>query len=124
MLNSLTHPNEKYLVSWLLIILINILNADRRTNDIKDVKGFKLRHRSHISLESRLKVNCKTAKITQKQLPPPGHTFSLALMGDVYCIFVTFPCGILCQVWYLIVSFPDLCHLSYFHWELRLAPNH
>ena len=29
------------------------------------------------------------------------------------CVFVTFPCGILCQVWYLIVSFPDLCHHSY-----------
>ena len=34
--------------------------------------------------------------------------FFLALVGDVYCIFVTFPCGILGQVWYLIVSFPDL----------------
>ena len=38
----------------------------------------------------------------------------LAHVGDVYCIFVTFPCGILGQVWYLIVSFPDLCPLSYF----------
>ena len=38
----------------------------------------------------------------------------LALVGDVYRIFVTFPCGILGQVWYLIVSFPDLCHLFYF----------
>ena len=38
----------------------------------------------------------------------------LALVGDVYCIFVTFPCGILGQVWYLIVLFPDLCRLSYF----------
>ena len=28
--------------------------------------------------------------------------------------FVTFPCGILGQLWYLIVSFPDLCRLSYF----------
>ena len=36
----------------------------------------------------------------------------LALVGDIYCIFVTFPCGILGQVWYLIVSFPDLCRLS------------
>ena len=35
----------------------------------------------------------------------------LAFVGDVYCIFVTFPCGILGQVWYLIVSFPDLCSL-------------
>ena len=24
------------------------------------------------------------------------------------CVFVTFPCGILGQVWYLIVSIPDL----------------
>ena len=38
----------------------------------------------------------------------------LALVGDVNCIFVTFPRGILGQVWYLIVSFPDLCHLSYY----------
>ena len=29
----------------------------------------------------------------------------LALGGDVYFIFVTFSCGILGQVWYLIVSF-------------------
>ena len=38
----------------------------------------------------------------------------LALVGDVYYIFVTFSCGILGQVWYLIVSFPDLCRLFYF----------
>ena len=38
----------------------------------------------------------------------------LALVSDVYCILVTFPCGILGQVWHLIVSFPDLCCLSYF----------
>ena len=30
------------------------------------------------------------------------------------CVFVTFPCGILGQVWYLIVSIPDLWPLSYF----------
>ena len=42
----------------------------------------------------------------------------LALVGDVYCIFVTFPCGILGQMWYLIVSFTDLCRLFYFVHEL------
>ena len=31
-----------------------------------------------------------------------------------YCDFVTFPCGILGQVWYLIVLIPGLCRLSYF----------
>ena len=44
----------------------------------------------------------------------------LALFGDVYCIFVTFPCGILGQVCYLIVSFPDLFFLSYFY---KLVPK-
>ena len=29
-------------------------------------------------------------------------------------VFVTFPFGILGQVWYMIVSIPDLCPLSYF----------
>ena len=29
------------------------------------------------------------------------------------CIFFTFPFGVLGQVWYLIVSIPDLCFLSY-----------
>ena len=38
----------------------------------------------------------------------------LALVCDVYRVFVTFPCGILGQVCNLIVSFPDLCHLAYF----------
>ena len=30
------------------------------------------------------------------------------------CDFVTFPCGVLGQVWYLIVLIPDLFRLSYF----------
>ena len=30
------------------------------------------------------------------------------------CVFVTVPCGILGQMWYWIVSIPDLCRLSYF----------
>ena len=52
----------------------------------------------------------------------------LALVGDVYCIFVTLPCGILGQVWSFIVSFPDLCRLSYFFiWACcdtrRLVPH-
>ena len=42
----------------------------------------------------------------------------LALVGDFYCIFITFPFGILGQVWHLIVSFPDLCLLSYLEAEL------
>ena len=30
------------------------------------------------------------------------------------CVFVLSPCGILGQMWYLILSIPDLCRLSYF----------
>ena len=49
----------------------------------------------------------------------PAGADLLSLVGDVYCIFVTFPCGILGQVWYLIVSFPDHCRLSYFKKVIR-----
>ena len=36
----------------------------------------------------------------------------LALVYDVNCVCVTFPCGSLGQVWYLIVLIPDLCRIS------------
>ena len=36
------------------------------------------------------------------------------------CIFITFPCGILGQVWYFIVSIPDLCTLTYLFYVLAL----
>ena len=42
-----------------------------------------------------------------------GLTSWLLLM-IFYCLFVNSPCGILGQVWYLIVPFPDFCRLSYF----------
>ena len=51
------------------------------------------------------------------------RTDLLALVGDVYHIFVTFPCGILGQVWNLIVSFPELCHLSYFDYNKKSVRN-
>ena len=39
----------------------------------------------------------------------------LALLCVVYsCVFVTFPYGVPGQVWYLIVSIPDLCLLPFF----------
>ena len=38
-----------------------------------------------------------------------------------YCGFVTFPCGVLGQVWYMIVSISDLCLLTYF--GRRLYPT-
>ena len=38
----------------------------------------------------------------------------LAVVCDVYCVLVTFPCGILGQVWCLIASFTYLCRPTYF----------
>ena len=44
----------------------------------------------------------------------PGKGMTSWLLFIMFnCVFVTFPCGILGQVWYLIVSIPDRCHLSY-----------
>ena len=37
------------------------------------------------------------------------------------CVYVTFLCGKLGQVWYLIVSIPDLCRLSSFN--LNVSSN-
>ena len=39
----------------------------------------------------------------------------LALLYVMFsCVFVTFPNGVLGQVWHLIVSIPDLCLLPYY----------
>ena len=39
----------------------------------------------------------------------------LALLCVMFsCVFVTFPCGVLSQMKYLIVSIPDLYPLTYF----------
>ena len=38
------------------------------------------------------------------------------------CVLVTFPCGILGQVWYWIVLIPGLCHLYYFSYFVLPPP--
>ena len=44
---------------------------------------------------------------------PAGKVLTSCLSFVVYnCEFVPFPIGILGQVWYLIVSIPDLCTLT------------
>ena len=46
---------------------------------------------------------------------PAGKGLTSCLSFVMFkCVFVTFPCGILGQVWYLIVSIPDHCLLSHF----------
>ena len=52
-------------------------------------------------------------------LSPAGKGLTPWLLFVMFnCDFVTFPSGHMGQVWYLIVSIPDLCRLSYF----RLLP--
>ena len=47
--------------------------------------------------------------------PPAGKGLASSLSFVMFnCVFVTFPCGILGQVWYLIVLIPVLSHLPYF----------
>ena len=53
---------------------------------------------------------------------PAGKGLTSWLLFVMFnCDFVTFPCGILCQVWYMIVTIPDLCHLSYFENVLTIS---
>ena len=45
-------------------------------------------------------------------------------MCDVSCVYVTFPCGVLGQVWNLIASIPDHCLLPYFkcfYWYQKIS---
>ena len=49
-----------------------------------------------------------------------GHGLLTLLCVVFSCVFVTFPCGVLGQVWYLIVSIPDLYLLIYFKKYLQL----
>ena len=45
---------------------------------------------------------------------PAGKRLSSSLSFVIFnCVFVTFQCYNLGKVLYLIVSIPDLCHLSY-----------
>ena len=52
-------------------------------------------------------------------LQPCGHLLGKglhpgSLVCEVFLCFVTFPCGVLRQVWYLIVSIPEVSLLTYF----------
>ena len=47
----------------------------------------------------------------------------LDVVCDVYCDFATLPFGIQGNVWYLIVSIPDRCFLSYFVHNERIVSS-
>ena len=54
---------------------------------------------------------------------PAGKGLTYSLLFVMFnCVFVTFPCGILGQVWYLIVSIPDLWRFSYFNYISLAQP--
>ena len=51
---------------------------------------------------------------------PAGKGLTAWLLFVMFnCVIATFPCGILGQVWYLIVSIPDLCHLCYYKSKVK-----
>ena len=53
--------------------------------------------------------------------PHAGKWLTSWLLFVIFnCVFVTFQCGILGQVWYLIVSILDLCRLSYFAFKVAM----
>ena len=60
-------------------------------------------------------VSCLLAILSCLFLAGWERTDLLALLYVMFsCIIVTFPYGVLGQVWYLIESIPDLCLLPYF----------
>ena len=51
---------------------------------------------------------------------PAGKGLTAWLLFVMFnCVIANFPCGILGQVWYLIVSIPDLCHLFYYKSKVK-----
>ena len=54
------------------------------------------------------------ASVTAALWSPAGEGLTYWFLFVMFnCAFVTFPCGTLGWVWSLIVSIPDLFHLSY-----------
>ena len=51
---------------------------------------------------------------------PAGKGLTSWLSFVVSAVSLSFPIGILGQVWYLIVSIPDLCTLTYYEKEAYL----
>ena len=53
---------------------------------------------------------------TRNSMQPRGHLLGkgLPLLCVIILCFVTFPCGVLGHVWFLIVSIPDLRRLTYY----------
>ena len=47
-----------------------------------------------------------------------------ALYALFSCVFVTFPCGVLGQVWYLVVSISDLCLLPYLENKVKFPKRY
>ena len=61
-----------------------------------------------------MSVHCSLVVTYQEMI------YLLALSYMMFsCVFVTFQCGVLCQVWYLIVSIPDLCIFPYFEESIQ-----
>ena len=68
-------------------------------------------------ITERLLMGRKESNQTNKQTCWERDNL-LALLYEMFsCVFVFSPCCVLGQVWYLIVSIPDLCIISFFEHE-------
>ena len=55
---------------------------------------------------------------------PAGKRANLVFMCVIFsCVFVTFPYGVLGQVWHLILSVPDLGRFTYFLRKTKIVVN-
>ena len=86
-------------------------NLDRDFNYDQISNAFCVDHLCYLCLKFVMLYVCSLLYLwspARKGLP------SRLLFVIFNCVFVTFQCGILGQVWYLILSIPDLCRLLTF----------
>ena len=57
---------------------------------------------------------CLSYFVNRSLWSPAGKGLTHWLLFVMFIVCFTFPCGIRGQMWHLMVSFPDICCLSYF----------
>ena len=93
------------------------------TNPIKQKRNYNVaRIMQRIGVDKIICTSIMTKRIIGFDAEQINRMYLNILLVMFIIFFVTFPCGILGQVWYWIVSFPDLCRLSYF--GIRIDEKH
>ena len=99
-----------------LVLLHICTETERRTENVHDFDFTYFGFGGRISANTTGNFNeiCTYTTTCVVYNSPAGKgltSWLLFVISD--CDFVTFPCDILGQVWYLIVLIPDLCRLPY-----------